>query len=109
MTNTYTWTISSLDCYPTAESQTNVVFNAHWVAQATDPTGKYTASIYGACPLTYVAGSSFIAFDSLTEQQVLNWIYGAGVNQAVVQISLDKQIDSLVNPVVINPKLPWIY
>jgi hypothetical protein len=36
MTNTYTWAISSMSCYPEAEGETDVVFQVNWICTASD-------------------------------------------------------------------------
>ena len=105
MSNTYTWSVEAIDCYPSAEGQTDVAFNVHWRCNCTD--GTHTASIYNTCPVTYTIGSPFTPFASLTQSQVLGWIWANGVNETQVQSSLDTMIANMVNPPVITPKLPW--
>lgn len=105
--NTYTWLIDSLECYPTAESQSNVVFNAHWRVNATD--GTHNVTTYGVQPITYVAGNPFTPFENLSLNEVIGWVKSAiGETQiAAIQTGLDNQINNLANPTVISPKLPW--
>ena len=105
MSNTYTWLVEAIDCYPQAEGQTDVAFNVHWRANATD--GTHNATIYSTCSVTYVAGSPFTPFAQLTQQQVLGWIWGSGVDQTATQNALDSMIASQVNPTVVTPALPW--
>ena len=106
MANTYTWIVEAIDCYPTAEGQTDVVFNVHWRCNGTD--GAYTSTIYSTCSVTYVAGSPFTPFAQLTQDQVLGWIWTSGVDQTATQASLDTMIANQVNPTVVSPKLPWV-
>jgi hypothetical protein len=107
MANTYTWKIVGLDCYPTVESKNNVVFNAHWIAEATD--GTHIVSTYGNKNLTYTSGAAFTDYVNLTEAIVIGWVKEALGNEQVasIQSSLDKQIANLTNPLVITPNLPW--
>ena len=105
MSNNYEWVIETLDCYPTYESQTNVVFVAHWRCNATD--GTHNATIYSTCGVTYVAGSPFTPFAQLTQQQVLEWIWASGVDQTATQTALDGMIANQINPPIVSPKLPW--
>ena len=115
MSNNYEWVIETLDCYPTYESQTNLVFVAHWRCNATSTethtvngqTVPYTASIYSTCPVTYIAGSPFTPYAQLTQQQVLGWIWGSGVSESGTQTALDTMIANQINPPVVSPALPW--
>jgi ABC-type Fe3+ transport system permease subunit len=105
MSNTYTWLVESIDCYPQAEGQTDVAFNVHWRANSTD--GTHNATIYSTCGVTYVAGSPFTPFAQLTQQQVLEWIWASAVDQTATQTALDTMIANQINPPVVTPKLPW--
>lgn len=110
--NTYNWVIESLDCVPSAEGQTNVVSNVHWRIYGTDgatPTPN-TACVYGVQPLTYAAGKPFKAYASLTESTVIQWIQKAMGDEQIASIeaNLDNQINTLANPPVISPPLPWL-
>ena len=115
MSNNYEWVIETLDCYPTYESQTNLVFVAHWRCNATSTethtvngqTVPYTASIYSTCPVTYIAGSPFTPYAQLTQQQVLGWIWESGVSETGTQTALDTMIANQINPPVVSPALPW--
>jgi len=106
MSNTYTWSVEAIDCYPTAEQQTDVAFNIHWRCNATD--GTHNATIYSTCAVTYTAGSPFTPYAQLTKDQVLGWIWGSGVNKDATQASLDTMIANIINPPVISPALPFI-
>jgi hypothetical protein len=106
--NTYTWTITAMDAYPSAESQTNVVFNVHWTCSATDgATPAHTASIYNTCNVTYVAGTPFTPYAQLTQNEVLGWIWSSGVNQTATQEALDTMIANQINPPIVQLPLPW--
>jgi len=106
--NIYTWKVEQLDCYPTAESQNNVVFAVHWRINATDGTHNVTSC--GVQLLTYTAENPFIPFEQLTEEIIIKWVQSALGNEQVTstQINLDTQISNLVNPPTISPKLPWL-
>ena len=52
MANTYSWNCKTVDCYPTFDDETDVVYNVHWRLTATssevDAEGNpYVASVYG--------------------------------------------------------------
>jgi hypothetical protein len=103
-----TWVIEQMNCYPTYESQTDVVFNVHWRANATD--GTYNATSYGTVGVTYEAGSPYTPYADLTQAQVVGWVQDAiGPEQVVsIEAELATNIANQVNPPVISPALPWI-
>jgi hypothetical protein len=107
MSITNTWVIEQMTCYPTYESQTDVVFNVAWRVNATD--GTYYATSYGTQGVTYVAGSPYTPYADLTQAQVIGWVQTAmGPGQvASIEANVTKQIDSLINPPTVNPPLPW--
>jgi len=105
MSNTYTWIVEAMDCYPTYESQTDVVFTVHWRCNATD--GTHNATIYSTPGLTYVAGSAYTPYAQLTQDQVLGWIWASGVDQTATQAALDGMINAQINPTVVSLALPW--
>jgi hypothetical protein len=107
MSNTYTWQISQLECYPQEDNKTDVVFNIHWRRQATD--GTYSADIYGAQSVTLDAEAPFTPYANLTEAQVIGWLEEAfGPETLAAQVAaLDQQIANQINPPVVSPPLPW--
>lgn len=102
-----TWVVNKMDCYPTYESQTDVVFNVHWRVNATD--GTYNSTSYGTVGVTYEAGSPYAPFADLTQAQVIGWVQGSmGPEQvASIEASLAKDIADQTNPPVLTPSLPW--
>ena len=66
-----TWTITTLD----REVSNGFVTTAHWTATAVD--GDYTTSIYSTC--SWAEGTPTIPYASLTEAEVLNWVWSDGV------------------------------
>lgn len=104
MSNTYTWTVTAMDAYPTSP-QPDCVFCVHWNATATD--GTHTASVYNTCQIPYNAQDPYIPYAQLTQAEVLGWIHEHGVDQTATQEALDTMIANLVNPPVVTPKLPW--
>jgi hypothetical protein len=86
----------------------SVVSTIHWQASQTD--GDFTASAYGSLgvPAKDPSDPTFIAFESLTEEQVKQWCLEAmGEEQvAALQANLDGQIEAQKNPVSASG-LPW--
>ena len=103
---TFNWQISALNCYPQQDNLTDVVFIAHWQCTGTD--GDYTASVYSTCSLPAPNPENFTAYENLTLNQVLGWIWNAGVNKDATEAAVQTQIDNLIDPPVITPPLPWV-
>ena len=100
MAVTYTWTI------PTVERNLSDggVTVAHWRCSAVD--GDYSASSYGTCGLEYDADADdFIAYDSLTEANVLGWVQ-AIVGQSDTEAALAAKIAADKAPTT-GAGVPW--
>lgn len=107
MATTITWTVEQMDCYPTAEGETDVVFTVHWRCHGFD--GDYVAALYGAEAVTYAAGEPFTPYADLTQDQVIGWVQDAmGPEQvASIEANVGQQIQDQINPPVVSPPLPW--
>jgi hypothetical protein len=108
MANTYTWAINSLKCYPTYDSQTDVVFSATWTCTgvSSDAT-PVTSSISNSQSLIYVAGTPFVPYNQLTQDQILGWIWASGVDKTATENDVGRQIQQLITPSVVTQPLPW--
>ena len=96
-----TWTIATLE-HNVADGG---VIVAHW--RATDVDGDYSASAYGTCGFSPDASDpSFVAYDSLTETQVLQWCWDNGVDKDATEASLAAKIEADKNPVS-AAGVPW--
>ena len=102
------WTISSLDVRVQEGQYQNVVIVAHW--QCTDTQtidGKeYSGRVYSTCSLPAPEGS-FTPYANLTQDIVLGWIWANGVDKASAEAAVQSNIDLQINPVTIQPPLPW--
>ena len=107
MSVTNTWVIEQMNCYPTYDNQTDVVFTVHWRANATD--GTYNSTAYGTVGVTYEAGTPYTPYANLTQDQVIGWVQDAmGPEQvAEIEAGLATQIDNQINPPIVTPALPW--
>ena len=95
-----TWTISTLE----RELSDGGVFIAHWRCTAVD--GDYSASSYGTCGFTPDPDSEdFLPFESLTEADVLAWVYES-VDKDAIEASLASQIEDQKAPQTIAGT-PW--
>jgi hypothetical protein len=98
MAITYTWTVPQTD-YLVADG---FITTAHWVCIAID--GNYSAPAYSTC--SFALATPSIPYDSVTEQEVLNWCWSNGVDKDATEASLAAQIELLKNPVKATGT-PW--
>lgn len=107
MATTISWIVQQMDCYPTEDGQTDVVFTVHWRCNGVD--GDYAGTSYGTQSVTYVAGEPFTPYADLTQDQVIGWVQDAmGPEQvASVEANVEQQIQDQINPPVVSPPLPW--
>ena len=103
-----TWTIANLE-RNVADGGVTV---AHWRVTETETVGEgddavtYSASSYGTVGFTPDADADgFIAFDSLTEADVLGWVYES-VDQAETEAALTADIAGQKTPVTTDG-VPW--
>lgn len=94
---TTTWTISTLD----RDVATGFVKTAHWQATAVD--GDYTASIYSTA--SWADGTVNIAYDALTPETVLGWVWES-VDKSATESALAAKIEAQKNPVTATG-VPW--
>ena len=105
MTN---WVISTLE----RTLDTGGVIVAHWRATASETVGTgddavtYSASNYGTAGFTPdPSASGFIAYDSLTEADVIGWVQ-AELDQDAIEASLAAKIEADKNPTQASG-VPW--
>lgn len=78
---------------------------AHWRCDASD--GDYSASSYGTAGFTPNASApGFVAYDALTEADVLGWVWADAVDRDATEAALQARIDADKNPVTANG-VPW--
>jgi len=102
------WTIANLE----RNTDDGGVTVAHWRVTETEVVGEgddavtYSASSYGTVGFTPDADADgFIDFDSLTEADVLGWVYEE-VNQADTEAALAADIAGQKTPVTTDG-VPW--
>jgi hypothetical protein len=103
------WTISAMDCKVSEDNLSDVVFNVHWRCSATEVDGDktYSASVYSTCSVPGPNPASFTPYASLTQEQVLGWIWANGVDKDATEAAVLQQIEMQKNPPVVAPPLPW--
>jgi hypothetical protein len=94
---TITWTIAQLD----RQTSDGLVTTAHWRVDAVD--GEYSAGAYGT--VGFDRGTSFTAYESLTEAQVIAWVKDK-LDVEEIEASLAAQIAAQKTPVTATG-VPW--
>ena len=102
----YAWDVSTVDTYPTKDSNSDVVYNVHWRLRATDDTNtdsdgnNWTAEVYGSQGLDTDSISSFVAFADLDAAKVQSWVEAAlGADEVTaMKAGLDAQIAAKITP-----------
>ena len=104
MTN-YTWNCKVVDAYPQDGEYADVVYNVHWRVVGTsdqlDPENNpYSASNIGTQIVTLNPESTFIPFEDLTNEIVVEWTQATmGAEQVTaIETNIQNQIDLLITP-----------
>lgn len=105
MSTVITWNISVLNCIPQTAEGADYVVTAHWQCNGVD--GNYSSSVYSTCSFLVVQGESFTPYASLTQDQVLGWIWASGVDKDATEAAVEQQIQNQINPPIVTPPLPW--
>jgi hypothetical protein len=92
------WKITQTD-YQTSDG---FISTAHWTATAVD--GDYIASIYSTS--SWASGTPTIPYASVTEAEVLNWVWANGVDKQVTEDALAANIALQKAPVTASGT-PW--
>ena len=110
MTATTTWIIEWMNTTPTTATPPEVVLTAGWRCNGAETANAvdYSASVYSTCSFPMPTEGQFTPYDQLTQEQVLGWCWANGVDKDATEASIQSQIDSQINPTVIQPPLPWI-
>jgi len=101
---TFNWKVSQLE--RTNDSDKGVVV-VHYRVDAVD--GDFTSGAYGTLNFTpNPSDSGFIAFDNLTETDVIGWVKSEFGAEKVTEIenALTAKIEEQKNPTVVSG-LPW--
>jgi hypothetical protein len=110
MSATITWIIEWMNTTPTTATPPETVLTAGWRCNGAETAGTpavdYAATVYGSCSFPAPEGT-FTPYDQLTQEQVLGWCWNNGVDKDATEASIQTQINSQINPPVIQPPLPW--
>ena len=90
-----TWDVVSLDATKTVGSLSDVVTTVHWTASDSETVGSgdsavvHTGSRYGSIGLAEPDSSSFIALNSVTNDNLIAWAKAALGSDEVTAIETD--------------------
>ena len=105
----FTWKIKQLNVIPSKGQHTDVVHSIAWEGTGTD--GDDSSSASGALSVNTDNFANFVAYENLTEEQVLSWVFAAlgqeGKTKAESQVQT--VIEAKKSAITIVPKasLPW--
>ena len=100
----YKINITRLEYIPTYNTYEKVVNKVYWNYEATK--GSIVTAIGGSTDLN-PPESIFVPFDNLQEDMVIGWISGSlDINN--LQSTLNKSIDNIENPKIIQSDPPWL-
>ena len=102
--STKNWVINQMDTKPKSDGLLDVVSVIHWNRIATQD--EIVVSSYGTMNCTTPSERDFTAYPDLTQAQVEGWL-DAGLDVPTIDANLDKQIENIINPPIINLPLPW--
>lgn len=120
--NTYNWKVTNMDCYPSAEGQSNVVHKVYYYVEAfssethevenadgTKNTIPYQATLCGEQEFIYSDKKPYTPYNELSNDVVIGWVKSALGDAEVnaLLLKLDTMILDQQNPPVVNPPLPW--
>lgn len=110
--NTYNWNCRTVDTYPTAGENTDVVYNVHYqvtaVSDTLDPAGNaVSCTNIGTQTLGTEDITDFTAFADLTHDDVIAWTKAAMGTEQVDSIiaSLDSRVESKITPTTVTKQI----
>lgn len=104
---TYTWAVDAM--YTVQQPDPDYVVRVVWTMTGVD--GEYTASITGSSQFDSNQSGTFIPYQDLTPEIVIDWVQNdigpSGI--ANCEDNVQGQINAQINPPVIpqNTPLPW--
>ena len=95
---TYDWNCKTVDVHPQEKGETDVVYNVHWIVTGVD--GDYSATNIGTQVVPLNEGGTFIPFEDLTNDVVVEWTKEAMGEEQVTQIEagVASEIEGKINP-----------
>lgn len=99
----YKWIISGLETSPQEGSLTDVVKTIHWRLKA-DQEGS-SVDVYDSLNMNTVDEENFVAFEDLTEEQVISWLESSLDVESLKQ-NLQQQLEN--QSITARKTSPWL-
>ena len=103
----YKWTIKKIHRASVLGDQQDVVTAVDWRCTASEEGSSRVAIVDGHSDVNFSEHSSFTAYNDLTEEQVLDWVFFSGVNKSSIEDIATKELEESKIPVVIESTPPW--
>jgi hypothetical protein len=105
------WNILNLECKTSENGLSKVVSRIQWscIATTTHEEKEYTTEIHGPVELSSPDPNNFVAYESLTKEQVVEWLLEALGEKPLQEITaqLQSNLDEQINPTTVNLKPPF--
>jgi hypothetical protein len=104
----YVWKIEKMTCYPMLDEKPNVVFNVDWSITGKNETNS--AKMTGTQYVDFSASKNFVAYEQLTEDRVLDWVFNAMSAQKIENLKkeIDRTLQIKKEPTIVVNSLPWL-
>lgn len=107
----YTWNVTQMTCFKSANGEKNVINCIYWTLTGTEEySGEfYTGSVYGSQAIPQDPVNLQCSCDGMTLEQAISLLKEAmGPEQVLIyEEAVAKQIQDQIDPPVVNPPLPW--
>jgi hypothetical protein len=108
MSNTYTWSVTKLESFASINGLENAVGRVYWNLSGTDNVN--TVEVNGTVDLDLPDTEAFIAYSSLTQEQVIEWTkakLGSKLENEYYQY-LDQKLSEIARPEATETPMPWM-
>lgn len=102
MANTYKFHIYTTDCFVSYDGLSDVIQNVHWGYEVSDGTNSTT--MIGVETMDIPSQENFIPFSELDKDTVVQWLESK-LDIAGMQDVLDKRLDEIVNPTIVQKQI----
>lgn len=102
--NTYKFKINAVDAHVSQDGLENVIYNVHYSYIGEDENGNVATQI-GVQHVPGVDPENFVAFDQLTQADVISWIE-AVLPVEEFKVNLDAQLAELAAPTKVTLQVP---
>lgn len=107
MTLEHKLVVSSLEVEKLKDDLEDIVKVVHWRMRLTDSEDGLSVETYGATGLSQPEADNFVAFESITEEQLLGWLE-AQLPMNSLKENLENQLAEKRAPKVVHKSPPWL-